>query len=629
MLDQTESRQWSPTTKGMLQKRLQALPEHFTRLLKDIIGILTTDANKLTDAGFWLNRRQESINAMAEQGAPELLLDGGVYLGVGIRANRLYMLYTGRGNFFLHRVVGQHLPAIAAGIMTSIHYRLAAECDEVLYFPIITLPDSDRKHLLSVAEWFVCSLLGTYQLDQTENQTRSAFKLPTTGVRGANATRCVEKPNNSTGHEPTPEPVESQDPGFLRDRWRFQMLSRQHRLHLALRASGAAVGDSPFMRPLEQVREAVMGHYRSLFTSGLLRITVLEKKNEPWAHVFGYSVPRSLLHELGVVHGDTLTAHLLVEDRICPWQDVCSLGPREGALYGGIKVCLKSPQSTFGEYLQIPQWPPTAASEGLLEFVWSCLDGEEAQARVEAFDEVLQEESKRRSLLVGELSPFAEAGFMGEARLSPGRMSVALPGEASFQAGYNLVSSSASDFTAAQGDLLDLLGYDEHLLGAIWPNVPVMFDLEPQNGSFAASPRGIKKLPPGGTALVLRVFSPQTQSWERLPMTTSCASKVDPILDAFAEIVVATAPDPFADFDSIVKAWEQEAHTAQSSTAERPNFLLPRRQILRKGGNKFALGALRTGRVNLTMPQKHIDGLFPSEVPDGKKGREVEVECGV
>lgn len=62
----------------------------------------------------------------------------------------------------------------------------------------------------------------------------------------------------------------------------------------------------------------------------------------------------------------------------------------------------------------------------------------------------------------------------------------------------------------------------------------------------------------------------------------------------------------------------------------RANFLRGFKQVIRKNGPSIVnLGALRSGRTNISVPQMHIDELWPDGVPDEKAERQVEVSYGV
>ncbi|CAO1631904.1 unnamed protein product [Parajaminaea phylloscopi] len=141
------------------------------------------------------------------------------------------MLYVGRGKTFVGRVVCGHLAnlAVPGRSQINLHYTLAKDCNEVVYYPAVSWAPASDIIAMNTAEWLVCTLLGTYQLSKEEVQARGNYGLPALprGIKGANASACVERPSeNGAEGDVQGEDNDSGDKDLRRLRWEVTRVCR-------------------------------------------------------------------------------------------------------------------------------------------------------------------------------------------------------------------------------------------------------------------------------------------------------------------------------------------------------------------------------------------------------------------
>ncbi|CAO1631908.1 unnamed protein product [Parajaminaea phylloscopi] len=169
---QARSRYFSETERQGIRDAIQRAEAAFTSTLSAALKALEANPEGLADAAWWRALADESINQLAQRGERELDSMGGVYLGVGFKADRVHMIYVGRGKTFVGRVVSGHLAnlAVPGKSVIHLHYTLAGQCNEVLYFPAVCWKPVTDTTAMNTAEWLVCALLGTFQLSEPLNQ---------------------------------------------------------------------------------------------------------------------------------------------------------------------------------------------------------------------------------------------------------------------------------------------------------------------------------------------------------------------------------------------------------------------------------------------------------------------------
>lgn len=536
MTSQAHTKKWHPTTIERIPEMVARTQAHKTPLLCCIEQSLAAEIPIKLD----ILRDCNSLNQLAASGDPLLRTLGGIYLGVGVKADQIGFFYIGRGKSFLDRVILAHLPCIQYGVHAStLHYKMASTCDEMLYFALMEWysPGDAEAGSIAIAEWYACTLLGTYQTSSEYNHKRSAFGLPRVTSKGANAKDCMEIPRvaNAANAVDKDEGCSMGEAQYNTHMWTYMRLTQMYQLHLALVATGRDLGPSPWLADLMRGKQTVRNHMVRRLLAGEFKTRIRSSHGTQAVQVLGFSVPTAAVDALEGQVGDEIAVRVRFGNPDAE-RDICPMGSIERAELQGIRVQLsRGPRKSF---VQVLAFPVPKYAVKFLDLIWDCLPKSEHRRRggeVARATRVQLTRAMEPELL---MSDSAQQLWLGRAALTSGTLMLHFGTNA-----VKLAATSAQSFPEKRRAFLSAMGFEQEWTHKGGPQFPVRMEIMPGAGSFEASRFGsLTTLPPGANAWQLAVYCAKRNAWEPLPFKVSCGAGMDGVFDAFRELMHAQAP---------------------------------------------------------------------------------------
>ncbi|PWN35850.1 uncharacterized protein FA14DRAFT_155262 [Meira miltonrushii] len=283
----------------------------------------------------------------------------GIYLLWGLnKAKEVEWIYVGKSRNIQNRL-GQHFDCVEekwpdAEHTTTLKYHLAKKSYTVKFGVLANTSSSDDLDLCNaILEPLYCAMFGSYNKCPKFLELRAQFGLPAINVKGANATRCLDRPdrredvaaNLNIAIEHWRSKISSSWFNFVRVDWLWKYCQDCISKGIPIPENLKGITQDCVSQAKKQVyiyRDRYKAIKRDhLLNSEFIILAKIEKKDYPRFHTsnfYGISIKRSIVETLGITDLSQVRLHLQrslsnQEDNV-----FINLTEQERSLYTGIKL---------------------------------------------------------------------------------------------------------------------------------------------------------------------------------------------------------------------------------------------------------------------------------------------------